>query len=126
MDEYQKAYHILYNGVMSAINELNQQPTCKAGQILLDSIRDAESCICNKDERVDQTGNPALLVPIEELGLPVHEYHILQRAKLHNLAELIALGPAELRKQRNCGEKAYRIIMEKLEEAGFELTDEWL
>ena len=122
MNEYEEAYRVLHDGVTSAMEELHHKRWRKAEAILGDARKNAENCLCHDEQPIE---TEALSVPIDELGLPVHEYHILQRAGLCNLADVIALGPEGLRRQRNCGPKAYRIILEKLAEAGFEITDEW-
>ena len=122
MDNYQEAYFILLDGVITAITELDRKRWGFARDKLADAKKDAENCFTRDEPATD---NEALLIPIQELDLPVHEYHVLRYARLRNLAEVIELGPKKLRKLRNCGKQSYQIILEKLADSGFELTDDW-
>lgn len=65
---------------------------------------------------------------IEDMDLPVHEYHILLRAGFQTVNDVIHAGPLKVRCQRNCGKKAFVTIMNKLREYGVDVHDwkQWI
>ena len=67
-------------------------------------------------------------ISIEEMRLPEHEYHILSRGGFKTVADVVNAGPKIIRRQRNCGKRAFQIIMSKLEKYDVDLTawQEWV
>ena len=67
-------------------------------------------------------------ISIEEMMLPEHEYHILSRGGFKTVADVVNAGPKIIRRQRNCGKRAFQIIMSKLEKCDVDLTawQEWV
>ena len=60
--------------------------------------------------------------------LPVHEYHILQRAGYVTVADVTDADPRDIRKLRNCGRNAYSIIVEALQKYNIDVSrwQEWV
>lgn len=67
-------------------------------------------------------------IPIEDMLLPVHEYHILQRAGYVTVADVTDADPRDIRKLRNCGRNAYSIIVEALQKYNIDVSrwQEWV
>ena len=62
-------------------------------------------------------------VSIEDLNLTVRASKCLQLAEINTIGELAKLSKQDLGKMRNLGAKAYREIIEKMEDYGIKLKD---
>jgi len=67
-------------------------------------------------------GDGALLLPIEDLQLPVRTYNSLRREGIHTVRDLSARSEAELRTISNLGPQSVSDIKQKLAERGLTLA----
>ncbi len=76
-------------------------------------------------EKKEDTGKDKILeMTIEELDLSVRAFNCLKRANVNTVGDLINKSPDEMMKVRNLGKKSLEEVIAKLEELGFNLTDE--
>jgi len=62
-----------------------------------------------------------LVAPIEELGLSARSFNCLDRSDLKFIGEIVMMSQNDLKNVKNLGKKSYEEIVEKLEEAGFQV-----
>lgn len=62
-----------------------------------------------------------LVAPIEELGLSARSFNCLDRSDLKLIGEIVMMSQNDLKNVKNLGKKSYEEIVEKLEEAGFQV-----
>jgi DNA-directed RNA polymerase subunit alpha len=62
-----------------------------------------------------------LTAPIEELGLSARSFNCLDRSDLKYIGEIVMMSQNDLKNVKNLGKKSYEEIVEKLEEAGFQV-----
>ena len=65
-----------------------------------------------------------LTAPIEELGLSARSFNCLDRSDLKYIGEIVMMSQNDLKNVKNLGKKSYEEIVEKLEEAGFQVGQE--
>ena len=76
-------------------------------------------------EKKEDTGKDKILeMTIEELDLSVRAFNCLKRANVNTVGDLISKSPDEMMKVRNLGKKSLEEVIAKLEELGFNLTNE--
>lgn len=61
-------------------------------------------------------------ITIEALDLPSREYSLLKQAGYKTVAEILEAGPRKIRSIRNCGVKAFMLIMRSLEKKGADIS----
>jgi len=62
-----------------------------------------------------------LTAPIEDLGLSARSFNCLDRSDLKYIGEIVMMSQNDLKNVKNLGKKSYEEIVEKLEEAGFQV-----
>lgn len=114
----QDAWCILTQGVSGYIRYLK----CTAG--LPEAI--AEEAAIEKAKTDEYNRLSEIL--IETLDLPAREYAVLERAGYKTAAEVVDAGPRKIRGTRNCGKKAFVLIMRSLETIGVDVSgwDNWI
>ena len=60
-----------------------------------------------------------MLQRIDELGLSARSYNCLDRSDIKYIGEIVMMSQNDLKNVKNLGKKSYEEIVEKLEEAGF-------
>lgn len=65
-----------------------------------------------------------LTAPIEELGLSARSFNCLDRSDLKYIGEIVMMSQNDLKNVKNLGKKSYEEIVEKLNEAGFQVGQE--
>lgn len=61
---------------------------------------------------------------IEELDFSVRTFHCLKRQGIETLSQLVQLKPDDLLRMRNLGKKSLREIINKLNDMGYQLSDD--
>jgi len=62
-----------------------------------------------------------LTARIDELGLSARSYNCLDRSNIKYIGEIVMMSQNDLKNVKNLGKKSYEEIVEKLEEAGFQV-----